>query len=195
MERLPIASRAEAFAALVSQCEITGKEGPGFEVDRGVERACDILLDAREKGASIYIIGNGGSAGVASHATIDFVNVGRLRAFTLHDSALLTCMTNDYGYENAYARILAQVARKGDVLIAISSSGRSKNILNAAQQASEKSCSVVTLSGFSPDNPLRGRGELNVWLNSSDYGMVEIGHQFVLHNISDRFGLLSREEA
>ena len=73
-----------------------------------------------------------------------------------------------------------------DVVIVISSSGQSMNIRNAAQQALQSSALVVTLSGFGSDNPLRLMGELNFWLDSDDYGMVEIGHQFILHNISDR---------
>ena len=150
--------------------------------------AMKMLMGVRENRGSVYVIGNGGSASIASHAVIDFVHVAKLQAFTLHDSALLTCMANDYGYENAFARILSQVIKPGDALIAISSSGNSENIRNASVQVSENGGMVITLSGFAHDNPLRSMGDLNIWLDASDYGLVEIGHQFVLHNISDRFG-------
>lgn len=146
------------------------------------------LAQACESQGSVYVIGNGGSAGVASHAVIDLVNVAKLRAFTLHEPALLTCMANDYGYEQAFARLLAQMAKPGDVLIAISSSGNSANIRNAATQMTDSGGAVITLSGFAADNPLRSLGDINIWLDSRDYGLVEIGHQFILHNMSDRFG-------
>lgn len=151
--------------------------------------AMRMLAQVRKNQNSVYVIGNGGSAGVASHAVIDFVNVAKLRAFTLHESALLTCMANDYGYENAFARILAQMANPGDMLIAISSSGNSKNIRNAAVQMAGNGGAVITLSGFAGNNPLRALGDINIWLDSCDYGFVEIGHQFILHNMSDRFGV------
>ena len=98
-------------------------------------------------------------------------------------------MANDYGYENAFARLVKQMAKPGDALVAISSSGRSLNIRNAAVEATASGCTVITLSGFAADNPLRALGDINVWLGSSDYGFVEIGHQFVLHNVADRFGV------
>jgi D-sedoheptulose 7-phosphate isomerase len=142
----------------------------------------------RKNARNLYLVGNGGSAGVASHSATDFFNVAKLKAVTLHESALLTCMANDFGYENAFARMLSQMVQPGDVVIAISSSGNSPNIRNAATQARENGGTVVTLSGFASDNLLRSMGEINIWLDSNQYGLVEIGHQFILHNVSDRFG-------
>lgn len=185
---MSIASGVAEFGTLLERCEITGKDGGAFGLEAGMAAAMRIFAKVRESNNSIYVVGNGGSASVASHAAIDLFNVAKLRAFTLHESSLLTCMANDYGYENAFARILAQVAKPGDVLIAISSSGRSQNIRNAAAQMAANGGTVITLSGFARDNPLRSMGDINIWLDSSDYGLVEIGHQFILHNISDRFG-------
>ena len=179
---------AAQFMAVLGRCEITEKNGAALGVEPGMTAAMQMLTQMRTNSGSVYVIGNGGSAGVASHAVNDLVNVAKLRAFTLHDPSLLTCMTNDYGYENAFARILAQIAKPKDVLIAISSSGSSSNIRNAAVQATNGGMFVITLSGFAGDNPLRSLGDINVWLDSRDYGLVEIGHQFILHNMSDRFG-------
>jgi D-sedoheptulose 7-phosphate isomerase len=173
---------------MLGRCEMTGKGGVALDVEQGMSLLTQRLAKVSESHNSIYVIGNGGSAGVASHAVIDLVNVAKLRAFTLHEPALLTCMANDFGYEQAFARILAQIAKPGDVLIAISSSGNSGNIRNAATQMTDSGGTVITLSGFSGDNPLRSLGEINIWLDSRDYGFVEIGHQFILHNMSDRFG-------
>lgn len=188
LEDMQLASRAQQFAALLGSCEVTGKDGSLLGTEPGVTIALGILARVRGKGGSVYVIGNGGSAAVASHAVIDLINVAKLRAFTLNEPSVLTCIVNDYGYENAYSRLLAHMARPGDVLIAISSGGRSMNIRNAATQVVSNGGSVITLSGFSPDNPLRSLGDVNIWLDASDYGLVEVGHQFILHNMSDRFG-------
>lgn len=188
MKDLPLAARASQFASLLQQSEITDAIGKKLELESGLSSAMALLEQARQHRNSVFIIGNGGSAAIASHAANDFVNVAKLRASTLHDSSLLTCMANDYGYENAFATILKQMAMPGDVLIAISSSGRSMNMRNAAAQVASSGGNVITLSGFAPDNPLRSLGTVNIWLDSNDYGLVEVGHQFVLHNLSDRFG-------
>lgn len=158
-----------------------------IEVESGVLTICKKLLEARDANKNIYIVGNGGSAGVSAHAVTDLFNVAKLKASTLHESSLLTCMANDFGYENAVARMLGQLLNPADIVIAISSSGNSMNMRNAANLSRQKGAFVLTLSGFKSDNPLRQLGDLNIWLPSNDYGFVEIGHQFILHNIADRF--------
>jgi D-sedoheptulose 7-phosphate isomerase len=193
MQNLSLTSYVAQLGALLECAEITKSDGTLFELESGMSAVMQVLAKASEDLASVYVIGNGGSAGVASHAVVDFVNVAKLRALTLHEPSLMTCMANDYGYENAFARILAQMAKSGDVLIAISSSGNSKNIRNAVAQMKNAGGVVITLSGFIGDNPLRSLGDINIWLNSKNYGLVEIGHQLVLHNISDRFAI-GREE-
>ncbi|MCS6292735.1 MAG: SIS domain-containing protein [Nitrospira sp.] len=185
---LSLKTCAEQFAALLDRCEATGKKNEALGLEPGMTAVMERLAQARQSKSSVYVIGNGGSAAVASHTVNDFLNVAKLRAFTLHDSSLLTCMANDYGYENAFARILAQVGKPHDVLIAISSSGNSKNIRNAAAQATASGMFVITLTGFAGDNPLRSLGDVNLWLDARNYGQVEIGHQFLLHNMADRFG-------
>lgn len=185
---MSLKSRVQKFAVLLESCEITDKGGSPLGVEPGIAAVLRMLSLVRINAASVYVIGNGGSAAVASHAVIDLINVAKLRAFTLHEPSVLTCIVNDYGYENAYSRILAHMARPGDALIAISSSGRSANICNAAMQVVNNGGSVITLSGFSHDNPLRSIGDVNIWLDDSDYGLVEVGHQFILHNMSDRIG-------
>lgn len=185
---LSIAARAAQFSDLLERGLVTGKDGIAHALDIGIAAVCDRLIAARKGGHNLYLVGNGGSAGVASHAATDFFNVAKLRAVTLHECSLLTCMANDFGYENAFARMLSQMVRPGDAVIAISSSGKSMNIRNAAMQAAGNGGTVITLSGFAQDNPLRSMGEINFWLDSSEYGLVEIGHQFILHNASDRLG-------
>lgn len=185
---LTLINRATQFQEIMANTQITNKDGKAVDLESGMETILQILLKARQEAVGVYIIGNGGSAGVASHAAIDFVNVVKLRAMPLHEPSLLTCMANDYGYEVAFQRLVQTMAKPGDLLVAISSSGNSMNIRNAANQMKSLGGTVITLTGFKPENPLRTMGDVNVWLDSSDYGFVEIGHQFVLHNLSDRFG-------
>lgn len=189
LEEMKLATRAKQFAKLLENLEITRHDGSPLGIELGITTILEKLTQVRDNKGSVYVIGNGGSAAVASHAVIDLINVAKLRAFTLHEPSVLTCLVNDYGYESAYALLLKQIARPGDILIAISSSGSSLNICNAVTQMISSGGNVITLSGFSHNNPLRSLGDINIWLNVSDYGLVEIGHQFILHNLSDRFGL------
>lgn len=179
--------RIGQFQTTLESIEITDIKSHKLLVEDGISKVCALLIKTREAAGNIYIVGNGGSASIASHAVVDFINVAKLNAHTLHDSATLTCMANDYGYENSFSSILKTILKENDILIAISSSGKSKSIINAVNVSKKNGTKVITLSGFNPQNELRTLGCVNFWCNSSDYGMVEISHQFILHNISDRF--------
>jgi len=136
------------------------------------------------KGKVIYI-GNGGSASIASHMAADLWKNGGVKALCFTDPALLTCLANDLGYENVYSAPAEAFAEKGDVLVAISSSGSSANILKAGKAARKKGCVLVTLSGFAPDNPLRSMGDVNFYVPSRVYGVVETAHSALCHCVVD----------
>ena len=139
------------------------------------------------KSSTVGLIGNGGSASVASHSAIDLINVVGIAALTFHEAAMITCQSNDYGYENSFSNSVSKFLKRDDCLIAISSSGQSKNIVNASKAALNANAKLITFSGFLDTNPLRRLGHLNFWVNQQDYGMVEIAHQFLLHNATDHF--------
>lgn len=183
---MTLGARGAEFQRIVASAEASDAGGKRGDLEAAMVAMVGRLKALRAAGRRLYLVGNGGSAGVASHAVTDFLNVAKLRATTLHEPSLLTCMSNDFGYEVAFARVLATLASPGDALVAISSSGQSANIRNAAAEMRKLGGQVVTLSGFKRDNPLRALGDVNFWLDSTDYGMVEIGHQFLLHNIADR---------
>jgi D-sedoheptulose 7-phosphate isomerase len=132
----------------------------------------------------IFFIGNGGSNSICSHMMEDFAKIAGFPTFSFSDAALITCFANDYGYENAMAEWLKIHFVEGDLLVAISSSGESKNILNAVDVAAGKG-KVITLSGFKPGNTLSKKGEINFHVNISNYGIVECFHQVILHIILD----------
>lgn len=176
------------FSKIIKDSRFTDIQGIERSLEQGTRAALDLLLTTKRGGGNVYIIGNGGSASVASHIANDFCNIGELRVMTLHEPTSLTCFTNDYGYERAYAVQIEKMARKGDLIIAISSSGKSRNIVNAAVAMRNYAGYVITLSGFSATNPLRHIGDLNYWVPSHEYGLVEIAHLFALHHWSDRMG-------
>jgi len=153
--------------------------------DEGIRRATEIVRRQTAVGRKVIFVGNGGSAAIASHQAVDYWKNGGMRAISFNDPALLTCVGNDFGYPHVFEKPVAMFADKGDVLIAISSGGRSENILRAAAAGVAAGCRVITLSGFDPDNPLRGRGELNFYVPSDSYGFVEITHLAVCHCIVD----------
>jgi D-sedoheptulose 7-phosphate isomerase len=185
--KLTLRSRVEKFSQIIGLTKISNEQNQPNDLEEALALLRERLFKLKNDHQNLYIVGNGGSAGVAAHAVTDFFNVAKIRATTLHESSLLTCMANDFGYENAVARMLAQLLNPNDVVIVISSSGNSMNMRNAASIACEKGAYVVTLTGFSDENPLRRLGHINIWLDSDDYGFVEVGHQFILHNIADRF--------
>ncbi len=145
----------------------------------------DLWLKARTAGGKVIFIGNGGSAGIAAHLAIDLGKNGGVPAACFNDGAQITCLANDYGFENWIAHALRIQGRSSDTLVAISSSGRSPNILNAIKQAREMGVSVVTCSAMDAGNPLRASGDINLWADSCAYNIVETVHQFWMMSVID----------
>lgn len=133
----------------------------------------------------VFFIGNGGSAAIASHMTADFMKNGGMRTYSLYDNSVTTCMGNDYGYECIFSRPLEFLANEGDLLVAISSSGNSQNIVNAIRVAQNKRLYIVTFSGFQEENRISRAGIYNVYVPISHYGIVESIHNLILQQIVD----------
>ncbi len=153
--------------------------------DDAISRFTKIVTDAKTGRGKLMFVGNGGSASIASHMAIDFFKNGGTDALAFNDPMFLTCLSNDLGYENVFSFQVERFASKGDVLIAISSSGRSPNILNSVAAARKRGATVVTLSGFRDDNPLRRLGDLNLYVPSGEYGYVELIHCSLCHCVLD----------
>jgi D-sedoheptulose 7-phosphate isomerase len=159
--------------------------GKALILDEAIGRIRALARVTHAAGHTLYFIGNGGSAGIASHLAIDYSKNGNLRSLALNDGAALTCLANDLGYENVFSHPIGLHGRSGDLLIAISSSGRSVNILKACETAKAHGMAVVTLSGFDGTNPLRRLGDINLHVASHQYGFVEILHLALLHAVLD----------
>lgn len=150
-------------------------------IRRQVRESVSILDTA----SRIIFIGNGGSNAICSHMMEDYMKIAGKPTLTFSDPALITCFANDYGYENAMAEWINFIFQKGDILVAISSSGESKNILNAVAKHRDRGGLSITLSGFDPENTLSIQGEVNFVTPIKNYGIVECFHQVILHAILD----------
>ena len=133
----------------------------------------------------IIAVGNGGRAAMASHVAVDFTKAAAIRAINFNEADLITCFANDYGYEHWVEKALEFYADQGDLAILISSSGNSLNMINGAKKAKAMDLSLITLSGFSAENPLRGYGDFNLWTDSTAYNIVEMTHHIWLLAIID----------
>ena len=165
--------------------EVTDRTSNRLSLEQGCEWVRQAAHSAHDAGNKIMFVGNGGSAGIASHLAIDFSKNGRLRALAFNDPAALTCLGNDLGYENVFATQLEFHACPGDLLIAISSSGRSPNILSAVKAARARECRIATFSGFTEENELRRSGDVNFYVRAREYGFVEVAHLALCHAILD----------
>lgn len=147
----------------------------------------EALLNANNNGKKTLIFGNGGSAAIASHFSVDMTKNGGIRCVNFNESDLLTCFSNDYGYENWVKAALKFYADKGDLIILISSSGNSLNMINAAKFVKLKKNLLVTFTGFYGKNKLSKYGSINFVVNSKSFNFIENTHQYWLLSLVDLF--------
>ena len=144
-----------------------------------------ILLKYKNKN-TVHIFGNGGSSSIASHFSMDLTNNSKIRCISYNDSSIITCYSNDFGYENWISRAIKKYGKKNDLLILISSSGKSKNLINAVKTARlKKFFKIISFTGFSKSNILGKKADINFWINSKEYNMIENSHQFYLLGLVD----------
>ena len=164
---------------------VTNRNGDRLTFAEGIEKAVKLILAQANCGKKMIFIGNGGNAAISSHMTIDFWKNGGIKAVSFNDGPQLKCLGNDYGYKHVFEKPIEVFAESGDVLVAISSSGKSENILLGVQAAHRKECAILTLSGFDENNPLSSMGEFNFYVPSKSYGPVEVIHHSICHCIID----------
>jgi D-sedoheptulose 7-phosphate isomerase len=177
------------------QLAVTARDGAVLSIRDGFARWLAITRDSHIVGGHLYFIGNGASAMMASHFAADACKNARLSAMAFNDAALLTATANDVSFEEVFALPLRRTAQAGDLLIAISSSGNSPNIVRAVETAREMSLTIVTLTGMAADNRVRALGDLNFHVPLIRYGWVECAHQLVLHYWLDQYLNLHGEGA
>ena len=147
---------------------------------------CHLLKKLQKTKKKVFIFGNGGSASIASHVSVDLIKIAKIKCINFNEANLITCFSNDYGYENWMKKSLEVHAEKNDVLIIISSSGESQNVINLANQGKKMGLKkIITLTGFKKSNRLRKKGDINIWIDSKRYNFVENTHQLILLSIVD----------
>ncbi len=171
----------------------TDRDGNAIDMPVAVDLSL-LMRQARAERKQLFFVGNGGSAGISVHMTADFLKNGRMRAVDLYAPATLTCLGNDYGYEYVFSKQLEILANPGDMLVAVSSSGNSPNILRAADTIQAIGGMIVTFTGFKSDNRLRTMGNRNLYVPSMEYGIVESIHNQILQQVVDEIMALDARE-
>lgn len=175
----------QQLADLMLSVEVTDQQGVSVSLEEAANGAAELIGSVKSVLGKVMVIGNGGSASIASHMQNDLCKALGVRAMVFNEPPLLMALSNDIGYECVFERPIELWADAGDVLFAISSSGQSANILLGVEAARRHDCRIVTLSGFSPGNPLRGLGDLNFYVSSGAYGHVELTHGAITHFFTD----------
>ncbi len=149
-------------------------------------RVKEILKKTHSEGKKTMIFGNGGSAAIASHFSVDLTKNARVRCTNYNESDLLTCFSNDYGYEKWVEKAIEFYGDKGDTLILISAGGNSPNMTNGAKQGKKMGFSkIITFTGNDKNNNLQKLGDINFWVDSKAYNHIENIHQILLLSLVD----------
>ena len=152
-----------------------------------IDKSVELIQDCKKNKGKTYIVGNGGSSSIASHVSVDFAKVANVPSNTFNNANLITCFANDYGHENWVKEAIKAYTQKNDILILISSSGNSNNIINAAKYCNENNIPLITFSGFDKENNLAKLGNINIHINSKNYNYIEMSHHIILVSIVDIF--------
>lgn len=184
---ISFAKYTDELQSILKRIEITDRDGKILNTEEGFTAIISEIRTRKPTQKKVMIVGNGGSAAIASHLQNDLCKAVKVRAMVFTEIPLLTALSNDISYMAAYAEQISLFADSEDMLIAISSSGRSQNILDSVSIARNGGCyPIITLSGFLHDNPLRKIGDFNLYINSNEYGYVELAHSVLTHYISDQ---------
>jgi D-sedoheptulose 7-phosphate isomerase len=185
----------ETIAEGLKNMAVTDRSGAPRTVAEGVASWIEMTRATHERGGQLYFIGNGGSAGIASHMAADACKNGHLRAMAFNDVGLLTATSNDLAYDQVFSLPLERLSRPGDLVVAISSSGNSPNIVRALETCQTLGVGAVTLTGMQPDNRARTLGDLNFYVAFPRYGWTESAHQIIVHYWFDQYLCQHRDGA
>lgn len=167
---------------------VTDKSGNQLTADEGYEIWADQARKLQqETGGLMFFCGNGASATMAEHMSHDWFQNAQINTYSVSETSHLTAISNDMSYEDVFAYRINRICSERDMLITISSSGNSPNVIKAIQTAREKGTYIITVSGKGSDNQSRTNGDLNFYVPLVTYGMVESAHAVLLHGALDCF--------
>jgi D-sedoheptulose 7-phosphate isomerase len=154
----------KALREIALKIKVHSPRAGAVDFEAALNDVVEEITATKKRQGQVIIVGNGGSASMASHMAVDLWKNGGVRAISFNDASLLTCISNDFGYAHVFEKPVEMFAESLDLLIAISSSGKSENIIRAVEAAKKKKCRVVTLSGFKADNSLHMLGDVNFYV-------------------------------
>ncbi len=176
---------------ILESLSIQSPGGEEIEVEVGFNQWIEMTCIVREKRKTVYFIGNGASASMASHVSADLAKNAYVHTEVFSDLSLITAIANDLGFEEVFAEPLRRRVEEGDMLVAISSSGQSPNIIHACRETRNRGGIIITLSAMDPENKLRKEGSLNFYLPAMTYGIAETCHAAILHHWLDQIVMKS----
>lgn len=159
----------------------TAADGEPLSQMRGMETLLEHTRQVSNRDGMLFFAGNGASATMSEHMSHDFFQNGAIRTATCSETAHLTAISNDLSFEDVFAYRINRIMGERDLLVAVSSSGNSPNIVKAIHAARERGSKIVTFTGLAPDNRARHLGDLNVYVPAKTYGTVESAHAVLLH--------------
>jgi D-sedoheptulose 7-phosphate isomerase len=180
-------SYTQAMHQALAGLAVTDHAGQPVPPDAAFDRWRDWTREVKTNHRTCFLIGNGASAMMASHMAIDGTKNAGVNSLALNDPAYLTAISNDLSYEEVFSFPLQRLACLGDLLVTISSSGNSPNVLRAIRCARDLGLRVITLSAMKPDNASRKAGDLNFYIPGDTYGIAESSHAVLLHCWLDHF--------
>ncbi len=175
----------EKIVSIMEELSITDKDGKNIDIDEGFRILEKKILELKKNKNSLFVIGNGACASIASHLSADLAKNGKIRTRVFTDLALLTAMANDNGYKNVFSDSMEIWSNTGDILVTISSSGNSQNIIKAIETAQNIGVFCISLSAMKKGNTSRRIGDLNIYIPAKEYGNAEVIHSMILHYLTD----------
>lgn len=181
-----VADYFKTLSQLLQAIEVTDKTGNPMSLEEGTDKAVSLILEVKASSRKVVLAGNGGSSAIVSHVQNDLCKMVGARAMVFTEQPLLTAMANDEGYGSVFEQPIHLWGEPGDLLITVSSSGNSENIVRAIGAAKNKGCQAVTMSGFDANNTSRAMGDLNFYVASHVYGYVETAHTALAHFLTNK---------
>jgi D-sedoheptulose 7-phosphate isomerase len=178
---------ADAITTALRDLAATDAAGAAVPIEEAFARWVAMTHDVQQRDAQLFIIGNGGSAAMASHMVTDALVIARMRALALNDPTTLTAAANDFSFDQTFTTQLERLGRAGDLVVAVSQSGNSPNIVRAVEASRERGLGTITLSAMRPDNRCRAAGDLNFYVPLARYGLAQSAHQVILHYWFDQY--------
>lgn len=175
----------DRFAKALEETEFKSGRRTASDYTEGIEMLIGAFCKHRADGSSVYFIGNGGSAAIAGHMSADYLKNGRLSVVSMYSFPTITCLGNDFSYDDVFSKQLEMISKRGQLLVTISSSGESENMYRAVLAAKKKDMDLITLTGFKPDNRIRALGDVSVYVPSEEYGIVKAVHNLILQQVVD----------